>query len=125
MLEIRTLLDELLKPWKQRLRHDQAFRAAVGQHEAIVVFGQKRVDGHCDDAGLQAAEKRRRPIDGIKQRDQHAFFAFDPKPAQRSAKTRHTVCELAISVRAARIDIGRLVGTTRARFAARTSAAKL
>ena len=110
MLEIRALLDELLESRKQRLRHHQAFGAAVGQHEAIVVLGEQRIDRHRDDAGLQAAEKRGRPVDGVEQRQQHALFALDAEPAQRRAETRHAIGQLAVGVRAARVDIGRLVG---------------
>ena len=67
VLEVGAFLDQLLEFRKQRLRHHQAFRPAVGQHEAVVVLGQQRVDRHRDDAGLEAAEKRGRPVDGVEQ----------------------------------------------------------
>ncbi len=125
VLEIRTLLDEFFESRKERLRHDQAFRAAVGQHETVIVFRQKRVDWHRDDSGLQAAEKCGRPVDGIEQRNQYAFFAFYPEAAQRSTKTRNAVGQLAISVCAARIDIGRLVGTARRKIAPKNIGGKI
>ena len=110
VLEVRAFLDQLLEFRKQRLRHHQAFGAAVGQHEAVIVLGEQRVDRHGDDAGLEAAEKRGRPVDGVEQRQQHALFAVDAEAAQRRAEARHTVGQLAVGQRAARIDIGRLVG---------------
>ena len=70
-------------------------RPAVGQHEAVVVLGEQRVDRHGDNAGLEAAEKRDRPVHGVEQRHQHALFAVDAQAAQRSAETRHPVGELA------------------------------
>src|SRR4029079_4162051 len=65
---------------------------------------------HGDDARLQAAEKRRRPVDSVEKRNQHALFAPDAEPPQRRAEARHTISELAVGVRAAYIYIGRLVG---------------
>ena len=98
MFEVRALLDELFESRKKRLRHDQAFRAAVCQHETIVVLGEQRVDRHRDDAGLQAAEKRSRPIDGVEQRQQHALFALDAEPTQRGAETCHAIGKLAVGM---------------------------
>ena len=110
MFEIRTVIDELFKPREKRLRHDEAFCPAVGQHEAVVIFGQQRVNRHRDDAGLQTTEKRRRPVDRIQQRQQYTLFALDAEPAQRRAETCDTVGELGVGVRAASVDVGRLVG---------------
>ena len=117
VLEVRALLDELFEFRKQRLRHHQAFRSAVGQHEAVVVLGEQGVDRYGDDAGLQAAEKRDRPVHGVEQRQQNALFAPDAQAAQRRAEARDPVGELAIAERAARIDIGRLVGSTGSKIA--------
>ena len=110
VLEIGAILDRLLEFREQRLRHHQAFGAAVGEHEAVVVLGEQRVDRHRDDAALQAAEKSDRPVDGIEHHDHHALFAPDAEPAQRGAETRRPVGELAIGDRAPAVDIGRLVG---------------
>ena len=96
MLEIGAFADELLEFRIQRVRHHQAFGAAVGQHEAVVVLGQQRVDRHGDDAGLEAAEKRGRPVDGVGQRQQHALFALDAERAQHRAEARDAVGELAV-----------------------------
>jgi hypothetical protein len=92
------------------LGDDQAARAAVGQHEAIVVLGEQRVDRHGDDAGLEAAEERGRPVDRIGERDQHALLAPQAEPAQRRGEARDAIGELAIGQRAMAVDIGRLVG---------------
>ena len=110
MLEVGALLDKLFEPRKERLRHDQAFRPAVGQHETVVILGEQRIDRHRHDAGLQTAEKRRRPVDGIEQRQQYALLAPDAEAAQCGAETRDAIGELAIGMRTARVDIGRLVG---------------
>ena len=108
VLEIGAILDQLLEFREQRLRHHQAFRPAVGQHEAVVVLGEQRIDRHGDDAGFQAAEKRGRPVHGVEQRQQHALFAVDAQAAQRRAETRHPVGELPIGQRVPAVDIGRL-----------------
>ena len=110
VLEIGAVLDQLLEFRKQRLRHHQAFGPAVGQHEAVIVLGQQRVDRHGDDAGLETAEKRDRPVDGVEHRHQHALFAADAQAAQRRAEARHMVGELAIGQRVPAVDIGRLFG---------------
>ena len=110
VLEVRAFLDQLLEFREQRLRHHQAFGPAVGQHEAVIVLGEQSIDRHGDDAGLEAAEKRDRPVDGIEHGHQHALFAADAEATQRRAEARHPVGELAVGQRAARIDIGRLAG---------------
>ena len=78
--------DQLREPRIERLRHHQHAGAAVGQHEAVVVLGHQRVDRHGDDAGLEAAEERGRPVDGVEQRDQHALLAAHAERAQHAAK---------------------------------------
>ena len=110
VLEVRALFDQFLEFREQRFRHHQAFGPAVRQHEAVVVLGQQRVDRHGDDAGLQAAKKCDRPVHGVEQRQQHAFFAPYAQTAQCRAEARDAVGELAVGQRAARVDIGGLVG---------------
>ena len=73
------------EPRIERLRHHQHAGAAVGQHEAVVVLGHQRVDRHGNDAGLEAAEERGRPVDGVEQRDQHPLLAPHPERAQAAA----------------------------------------
>ena len=109
VLEIGIVLDDIRELRQQHLRHHQAAGAAVGEHEAIIVFGEQRVQRHRDDAGFQAAEKRGRPIDGVGERHQHALLAAQPEAAQRGGKARHPVGKLRIGGDAARIDEGRLV----------------
>ena len=60
--------------------------AAVGQHKAVVVLVEQRVDRHGNDAGLDGAEERGRPVDGVGEADQDALFAADAERAQRSPK---------------------------------------
>ncbi len=110
VLEVRALLDELFEFREQHFRHHQAFGAAVGEHETVVVLGEQRVHRHGDDAGFEAAEKRGRPVDGVGERQQYALLAPDAETAQRSAEPRHAVRQLAVGQRPARIDEGRLVG---------------
>jgi hypothetical protein len=96
VLEVRKFAGQPGEPGIERLRHHQHPGAAVGQHEAVVVLGHQRVDRHRDDAGLQAAEKRRRPIDGVEQADENALLALHAERAQRAGKSRHAVGELAV-----------------------------
>jgi hypothetical protein len=118
--------DQLLETRVERVRHHEHAGTAVGQHEAVVVLGHQRVDRHGDDAGLEAAEEGRRPIDGVEQRDQHPLLALDAECAQTCGKARNTVGELAIGPGAARIDERRLVRRGPAfRLRSRMSAAKL
>ena len=93
MIEIGAFADQFLELRKQHLRHHQALGAAVGQHEAVIVLGQQRVDRHGDDAGLEATEKRGRPVDGVGQRDQYALLAANAEAAQRRRKARDPIGE--------------------------------
>ncbi len=63
--EVGMGFDEAFELRVERLRHHQRPGPAVRQHEAIVVLGHQRVDRNRNDAGLDRAEKRGRPIDGV------------------------------------------------------------
>ena len=110
MREVRARADEIREFRIELLRHDQHARAAVGKHEAVVVLGHQRVDRHRDDAGLDGAEESRRPIDGVEQREQHAFFAPHAERAQHMAEALDAVGELAVAPCPVRIDEGGLAG---------------
>jgi hypothetical protein len=60
--------------------------------------------------GLDGAEKRGRPIDGVEQANQDAFFAAQAETAQHMAEPLDAVGEIGIAVFAAMIDEGDLVG---------------
>ena len=93
----------------ERLRDDQRPRAAVSQHEAVVVLGHQRVDRDRDHAGLDRAEERRRPVDGVGEADQDAFAAPDPERPQHMTEPLGALGERAVAPGAARIDIGGLL----------------
>ena len=92
------------------LGHHQHARAAVRQHELVVGLGHQRVDRHRDDAGLERAEERGRPVDGVEQANQNALFALHAERAQHRAEALDAVGELAVGPGAARIDERGLVG---------------
>ena len=126
MLEIGAVLDDLFEFRIKHVGNDQGFRAAVGQHVAVVVLGHQRVDRHGDDAGLEAPEKRRRPVDGVGERQQHALLAVDAERAQRGAKPRHALGKLRRrSARRARRYRQALLARPASRLCCSTSAAKL
>ena len=86
------------------LGHNQQPRAAVVEHEGVIVLGQKRVDRHGDDAGLDGAEECGRPIDGVGEADEDALFAADAERAQRMAEALDALGKLAVAVAAAMVD---------------------
>ena len=102
-------LDRLGELGQQLLGHDQEPRAGILEHEAIVVFGEQRIDRHRDDTGLDGAKKRGRPIDGVGEAHQHALFAAHVERAQHVAEALDSRRQRRIAVAAAVIDIGDLV----------------
>ena len=64
------------------LGHDQKPGAAILKHEAVIVFGQKRVDWHRHHAGLDGAEKSGGPVDGVEETQEHALLAAKPERAK-------------------------------------------
>ena len=88
------------------LRHDQKPGPAVLEHEAVIILGQQRVDGHRDHAGLDRAEEGGGPIDAVEQADENALLAADVERAQRAAEAVGPRGEIAIGPAPARIDIG-------------------
>jgi hypothetical protein len=110
--KIRASGDQLLKPRQQHIGDDQHAGAAVGQHEGIIGFGHQRVDRHSNNTGLQGAEKRGRPVDGIEETDQNAFLAPDPLGTQRGAEPIDAIRKLSVSPASALVDERRLIGAT-------------
>ena len=109
MSEVLLDVDALANFGQQLLGHDEQSRRRILQHEAVVVFGQQRVDRHRDDAGLDGAEERGRPVDGVEEADQHALFAADVERAQHMAEALDPRRQRRVGVAAAVIDIGDLV----------------
>ena len=91
---------------QQLFGHDQEPRAGILQHEAVVVLGEQRIDRHRDDAGLDGAEERGRPIDGVGEAHQHALFAAHVERAQHMTEALDPRRQRRIAVAAAVIDIG-------------------
>ena len=110
VLEVRARSDKTGEARIKLFRHDQNGGAAVGQHKQVVVCVQQRIDGHCDDTGLDGAEERDRPVDGVGEADEDALLPPHLERPQHIRKTRHPLGELPISPDAARIDIRRLTG---------------
>ena len=94
VLEIGARLDEVLETRIELFRYDEEPRPAVLQHEAVVGLGHQRVDGDRDHAGLDGAEKRGRPVDGVGQADEDALLARDAEAAQHLAELRDPLGEL-------------------------------
>jgi len=109
VLEVGTSVDQVCKFEIERFRHDQHPCPAVGEHEAVIILGEQRVHRHCDHAGLDGGEECGRPIDGIEQADENAFFTPDAERPQYITETFDPVGQLAIGPGPARIDIGCLV----------------
>ena len=79
-------------------RRPARLRAAVREHVGVVVGGQQRVDRDRHDAGVERAEERHRPVDGVVQAKQHALLAAQ---AQRRAAPRR-----AGATRASQLAVG-------------------
>lgn len=91
-------------------RDDREPGAAVGEHEAVIVRGQKRVDRHGDDAGLDGAEKGGGPVDRVVEAEQDALLAADAERTQHVTETFDALGKLPVSAAAAVVDIGELAG---------------
>ena len=94
---VRPACHRVLQHRQQRAGHDQRLRAAVRQHERIVVGRQQRVDGDRHDARMERAQERRRKVDRVVQAEQDALFAAQstasaarPRPARRAPPARRT-----------------------------------
>ena len=77
------------------LGHDQKPGAAILKHEAVIVFGQKRIDWHWHHAGLDGAEKSGGPVDGVEETQEHALLAAKPERAKHVTKAFDAVGEVA------------------------------
>ena len=85
----------------ERFGDDEDPRPQILQHEAVVGFGHQRVDRNRDDAGLDRAEERGRPIDGVEEADQNTLLAAAAERAQHLAEAFDPVGKLGIGVLAA------------------------
>ena len=110
VFEVRARSDQAGEARIKLLGHDQKPGAAVVEHEPVIGLAQQRVHGNGDDASLDGAEKRGRPVDGVEEADQDALLARDAERAQQLAEPRDAVGELPIGPAPARIDIGGLAG---------------
>ncbi len=91
---------------QQFFGHDQQPRPRILEHEGVIVLGHQRVDRNRDNAGLDGAEERGRPVDGVEQADQDALLAADAERAQHMAEALDALGKLAIGAGAAVIDEG-------------------
>jgi len=92
------------------LGDDEKPREAVSEHEAVIVFGEQRVDRYRHHAGLDRAEKRGRPIDGVEEAQKNALLAAHVERAQYMAEAFDALGEFAIGEAGPRIDIRKLGG---------------
>ena len=98
--------DRLGEFGQQLLGHDQEPRPRILEHELVIVLGEQRVDRHRDDAGLDGAEERGRPVDGVGEAHQHALFAAHVERAQHVTEALDARRQRRVAVAAAMIDIG-------------------
>ena len=118
MLQERQILDERLELRQQLLRHEQRLGPAVGQHVLVIFRRQQRVDRDRHDAGLDGAEERHRPIDGIMHRDEDAVFHAHVHRQQRAAEAIDPFREFAERILPAVVDVGGLAGAACLQIAA-------
>jgi hypothetical protein len=108
MGEIGRRRDAVLEFRQQFRRYHQQPRPRIRQDETVIVLGHQRVDRHRHHAGLDGAEKGGRPVDGVGQADQDAFFAANTEAAQHMAEAVDPVGQRGIGADAAIVDEGRL-----------------
>ncbi len=106
-------LHRLLERRQQRGRYDRGPRAAVRQHERVVVGGEQRVDGDRHDAAVDRAEERDRPIDGVVSEEQQALLAPQPVVAQHLREAAHPIRQFAVGEPRAIVDVGDAPGARR------------
>ena len=101
MFEVVALPDRIGEFVVERFGDDQHPRPRIVEHEAVVGLGHQRVDRDRHDAGLDGAEERGRPIDGVEEADENALLAAAAERAQHLAEAFDPVGELGIGVLAA------------------------
>ena len=109
MVEVIAVPDRVGEFPVERFGDDQDPRRRIFEHEAVVGLGHQRVDRDRHDAGLDGAEKSRRPVDGVEEADQNAFLAAAAERAQHLSEALDPVGKRGIGVLAAGIDIGEFV----------------
>jgi hypothetical protein len=102
--ERRSLAEQRRERGQQRGRDDERARATVAQHVLVVRGREQRVRGDRHDAGLDRAEERRREVDRVVQRDEHALLRPHAEREQRRAEAVDAARELAVGRRAAIVD---------------------
>ena len=75
------------------------------------MLAEQRIHRNRDDAGLDGAEERGRPVDGIGEAEQDALLTADAEIGKDIAEARDPLGELSVSPAAAWIDVD---GFTRA-----------
>ena len=60
-------------------------------------LAQQSIDGYRDDARLDGAKKRRRPVDSVGQANQDALLALNAKTAQQIAEPSDPLRKLTIA----------------------------
>ena len=99
-----------LQRGQQRGRHQRRLRAAVAQHEGVVVGGEQGVHSHRHHARVQRAQKRHRPVGAVVHQQQHAVLAPQADRPQTGCAAADLVFQLAVGQCALVIDQGGLVG---------------
>ncbi len=84
--EMRACLDERGEPPIQLFGNDQQLCPAVIEHEPVVILVEQRIHRNGDDAGLDGAKERGRPIDGVGEAQQNAVFGRDAEVAEHMAE---------------------------------------
>ena len=82
--------------------------ARMFEHVGVVVRGQQRIDCDRHDAGIDRAQKRRRPVGAVLHRQQHAFLALDAEIAQGGGDAADAILQIAVAQRPAVVDERRL-----------------
>ena len=77
---VRGQRQRLAQQGQQRSRHQHRLRPAVAQHVGVILGGQKRIDRHRHDAGVERAQKAHWPVAAVVHQQQHPLF---PAQAQR------------------------------------------
>ena len=99
----------LLQRRQQRARHQQRLRAAMRQHERVIVSGEQRVDRDRHDARKQRAQERHGEIDRVLKAKQDPFFAPHAERDVRRRRRAHAPIEFAVGQRFEVVDVRRLV----------------
>ena len=82
---------------RQRRRDDRRLGPAVLEHVGVVGGGEQGVEGDRHDAGVEATEKRHRPLARVEHQQQHALLAAQAEAEQAARKASRALGKLAIA----------------------------